>query len=137
MGWKPRQGLGHYQALNKTGLPDFYWYNIPKLGKINQITIKYIYQMATKYTKCQQDRSNGHKIYQNLPLQIPQKFTQIIIICFKICHLAAREQKKRFGLDFVLAARCKTSERKFTMWQRRLVFNLQISAMSAGSRVKL
>jgi hypothetical protein len=38
-------------------LPDFYWYNIPKRGKIYQKTeklktfIKYVYQMAVKYSK--------------------------------------------------------------------------------------
>jgi hypothetical protein len=32
------------------GLPDFYWYDIPKRGKsIYQITIGKIYQMSTKY----------------------------------------------------------------------------------------
>jgi hypothetical protein len=25
----------------RSGLPDFYWYNIPKEGKMYQITIKY------------------------------------------------------------------------------------------------
>jgi hypothetical protein len=34
------------------GLPDFSWYNIPKRGKIYQITIK--------YTKWPYNRPNGH-----------------------------------------------------------------------------
>jgi hypothetical protein len=38
------------------GLPDFSWYNIPKGGKI--------YQMTTKYTKWPLHISNGRKIDQ-------------------------------------------------------------------------
>jgi hypothetical protein len=33
------------------GLPDFYWHNIPKRGKTQQMTITYLYQIATKCTK--------------------------------------------------------------------------------------
>jgi hypothetical protein len=58
-----------------------------------------IYQMTIKYTKMPQNisisrkidylnRLNGHKIYQNLPPQVPPKFTQIRIFGLKICHLA-------------------------------------------------
>jgi hypothetical protein len=38
------------------GLPDFSWYNIPKRGKI--------YQMTTKYTKWPKNVSNGRNIDQ-------------------------------------------------------------------------
>jgi hypothetical protein len=96
-------------------LPDLSCYNIPKPGKnipnnnqIYQMTIKYIYQMATKYAKWPQNIPNDHKIHQmttkytkwlqnipngpkinlHLPLQVPPKFTQIIIFVLKICHLA-------------------------------------------------
>jgi hypothetical protein len=44
--------------------------------------------MATKYTKWPNNRPNGHKINQHLPLQDPPKFTQIGIFGMKICHLA-------------------------------------------------
>jgi hypothetical protein len=37
-------------------LPDFSWYNVPKRGKIYQITIK--------YTKWPQNVPNGRKIHQ-------------------------------------------------------------------------
>jgi hypothetical protein len=63
-----------------TGLPDFPWYNIPKREKIYQITIK--------YTKWPQSIPNGHKIYQNIPSQVPPQFTQIIIFGLKIYQLA-------------------------------------------------
>jgi hypothetical protein len=46
-----------------SGLPDFSWYNIPKPEKICRYIYK-MYQMATKYTKCQQNIPNGNKIYQ-------------------------------------------------------------------------
>jgi hypothetical protein len=43
--------------LIKAGLPNFFsWYNIPKLGKTFQITIK--------YTKCQQNIPRARKIKQ-------------------------------------------------------------------------
>jgi hypothetical protein len=57
------------------GLSDFSWYNIPKRGKI--------YQISIKYTKWPYNRPNGHKI-EHLPLQIPPKFTQIRIFGFKM-----------------------------------------------------
>jgi hypothetical protein len=38
------------------GLPDFPWYNIPKWGKL--------YQITTKYTKCPQNITNDHNIDQ-------------------------------------------------------------------------
>jgi hypothetical protein len=43
-------------------LPDFSWYNIPKRVKM--------YPIAT-------EKTNGHKIDQNLPLQDPPEVTQI------------------------------------------------------------
>jgi hypothetical protein len=68
---------------SKPGLPDFSWHNIPKTGKINQMTIKFtkfpqnlpnfhkIYQISTKFTKFPQNLPNFHKIYQ-----ISTKFTK-------------------------------------------------------------
>jgi hypothetical protein len=55
-----------------------------------------MYQITAKYTKWQQNISNGrkiprpnvHKIYQHLPLQGSPKFTQIRIVGLKKCHLA-------------------------------------------------
>jgi hypothetical protein len=41
--------------------------------------------MATKW---HENRPNGNKIYQHLPLQDPPKFTQIWIFGLKIYHLA-------------------------------------------------
>jgi hypothetical protein len=34
----------NYAAVQRPGLPDFSWYNVPKRGKI--------YHVATKYPKC-------------------------------------------------------------------------------------
>jgi hypothetical protein len=34
--------------LSDPWLPDFSWHNIPKRGKIHQITIKYVYKISTK-----------------------------------------------------------------------------------------
>jgi hypothetical protein len=64
------------------GLPDFFWYNIPKREKRHS-NDRRIYQMALKYTK----------INQHLSLQDTKKFTQVAIFGFKIYHLAT--------LDFV------------------------------------
>jgi hypothetical protein len=49
--------------------------NIPRRGKI--------YKMTIKYTKRPDNRTNGHKIYQHLPLQDPPKFTQIRVLGLK------------------------------------------------------
>jgi hypothetical protein len=40
-----------------------------------------------KYTKQAQTIPKGRKIYQNFPLQVPPKFTKIIMFGLKICHL--------------------------------------------------
>jgi hypothetical protein len=71
---------------HESGLPDFSQYNIPKREKYTKIQQNIpkgnkIYQMAIKQTKCQ-------KIYQHLPLQDPQKFTQIAIFDLKMYQLA-------------------------------------------------
>jgi hypothetical protein len=65
-------------------LPDFSCYN---LSTIYQITIKYT-EWQQNIPKRQENRPNGHKTYQHLPLQDPPKFTQIGIFGLKICHLA-------------------------------------------------
>jgi hypothetical protein len=44
--------------------------------------------MAIKYFQWQLNRPNGHKIYQDFPLQDPPKFTQIGIFGLKTNHLA-------------------------------------------------
>jgi hypothetical protein len=64
-------------------LLDFSWCNIPKREKYTKITIKYI-KWQIKYTKRQQNRPNGYKIYQHLPLQDHLKFTQSGIFSFEI-----------------------------------------------------
>jgi hypothetical protein len=46
---------------------------------------KYVYQMAVK-------RPNVNKIYQYLPFQGPQNYTQIRIFGLKKCHLATLPQ---------------------------------------------
>jgi hypothetical protein len=64
---------------------------------------KQIYQITTKHIKCPQNIPNVHKtyqmpvqyvdkmsmtyVYQHLPLQDPQKITQIWTFGLKICHL--------------------------------------------------
>jgi hypothetical protein len=65
-----------------------------------------IYQNTIKYSEWPQTRSNGRKIYQNghyinqhLSLQVPPKFTQIIIFGLKICHLATLRSKDGFGAE--------------------------------------
>jgi hypothetical protein len=46
---KNRRALSGQRKYFKSGLPDFSWYNIPtKMGKIYQITLGKIYQMALK-----------------------------------------------------------------------------------------
>jgi hypothetical protein len=49
--------IKNYFNYLTTGLPEFYWYNIPKRGK-------YVYQITLKYIKRQQNIQNGHKIDQ-------------------------------------------------------------------------
>jgi hypothetical protein len=44
--------------------------------------------MAVQYTKSQYKIQNGHKLYQNLPLQSPPKFNQIGNFGLKKYHLA-------------------------------------------------
>jgi hypothetical protein len=46
------------------GLPDFSWYNNPYGNKYTKEPHK-IYQMATKYTKWQQNIPNGRKLDQS------------------------------------------------------------------------
>jgi hypothetical protein len=95
-----RNKLG--SATIDTRVARFFLKQHTKTGKIYQITIAYVYQMATKYTKWPQNIPNGHKIYQmatkytKWPYNITtyfiarpsKKFTQIGIFGLKICHLA-------------------------------------------------
>jgi hypothetical protein len=48
--------------------------------------------MATKFNKWPQNVTNRHKIYQQLPLQDPPKFTQIVNFGLNIYHLATLMQ---------------------------------------------
>jgi hypothetical protein len=64
----------------RSGLPDFFWYDIPKLHNCTKI--------ATKYTKWPQNRPYGHKLYQHLSLQDTPKFTPIGIFGLKTYHPA-------------------------------------------------
>jgi hypothetical protein len=59
----------------RTGLPDFSWYNKPKRGKI--------YQMTTKCNKWPLNLPIGSKIYHHIPIQDPQKFTQNVFFWFE------------------------------------------------------
>jgi hypothetical protein len=49
-----------------------------------------IAKSAIKFTKWPENCPNGHNIYQNRPLQDPQKFTQIELFGLKMYHLATR-----------------------------------------------
>jgi hypothetical protein len=59
------------------------------MAKIYQITMKYtkmakIYQIIMKYTKmAEKDQMAIKYVDQNLPLLVPQKFTQIMIFAFE------------------------------------------------------
>jgi hypothetical protein len=62
---------------------------------------------------------NGNKIYQNLPLQDPPKFTQIGIFCLKIWHLATLLYNRTvpmhvptFSASSIALLQCSTS-----LWQ--------------------
>jgi hypothetical protein len=79
MTWVPEAG---------TGLPDFSWYNIPKRGKIYQMTIKYTKLSQNIPNCCKIHIPDGHKMYQHHPLPEPPKCTQIGIFGLKINHLA-------------------------------------------------
>jgi hypothetical protein len=41
-----------------------------------------------------ENRTNGHKMYQQLPLQDPPKFTQIRLFGLKIYHLATPAKRQ-------------------------------------------
>jgi hypothetical protein len=60
-------------TVPKPGLPDFSWNNLPKQGKIYEMTIKL---------------PNGQKIYHHFPFQGPPKYTQIGILGIKMYNLA-------------------------------------------------
>jgi hypothetical protein len=78
----------------KTGLPDFSWHNIPKRGKIYQISTtlpngpKYTKWPQNICTKWSLNIPNDHKLYQHFPFLGPPKFTQIGILGLKTNHLA-------------------------------------------------
>jgi hypothetical protein len=65
-----------------------------------------MHKMATNYTKCPHNRPNGRKIDQPLSLQVPPKFTLILLFGLKICMpsgnpgLAPTESKVRLMLKF-------------------------------------
>jgi hypothetical protein len=64
-----------------------------------------IFQMAIKYFHLPLNRPNGHKIYQDFPLQDPPKFIQIGILGLKTNHLAAAEMPVRIWKTF----ECRTN----------------------------
>jgi hypothetical protein len=66
-----------------SGLPDFYYHNLPKQGEMYQN-----FQMSKTYTKWPKNIPNGLKIYQDFPFRGPPKYTQIGIFGLKIYHLA-------------------------------------------------
>jgi hypothetical protein len=63
-----------------SGLPDFSWCNIPKWGKINQITIK--------YTKWEQNRPDDHIIPASSISRLSKIYPTSGILGLKIYHLA-------------------------------------------------
>jgi hypothetical protein len=67
-----------------------------KTGKMYQNGGK-IYQMPVKYAKWTENRPNGLKIFQHLPLQDPPKLTQIGIFGLKRNHLATLTDSRMFG----------------------------------------
>jgi hypothetical protein len=78
--------LGTYVGLELP--PDLRFVgNIPNNRKI--------YQITTKYTKRHKNRTNVHKIYQHLPLQVPPKFTQIGIFGSKNMPSGNPDLKKK------------------------------------------
>jgi hypothetical protein len=89
---KREKSVGRHTSHTKShvwlgpGLPDFSCCNIPK----REIYTKKPHNVPSdqKYTKWQQNRPNGFRIYQHLPLQDTPKFTQNVIFGLKICHLA-------------------------------------------------
>jgi hypothetical protein len=82
-----RQRHCHSNFLRSPGLPDFYWYNIPKLGKIYQITMK--------YTKWPQNIPNGRTI------------DQMALKYRNICHCKSLHNLPKLG--FLVW--------KYTIWQ--------------------
>jgi hypothetical protein len=85
-----KNALGVYieiYACNGPRVARFFLVQHTKTGKYIPNRHK-IYQMATKYAKRTYKRSNDHKIYQHIPLQVPPKFIQIMICGLKIWHLA-------------------------------------------------
>jgi hypothetical protein len=97
-------------------LPDFSLYNIPKRGKCTKLpqskpNVNKIYRMAL-------NGPNVQKIHQHLPLQDPQKCTQITIFGLKINHLATLLR----NIDFLLA----TFVRPFDLQQTRQVLLIVI-----------
>jgi hypothetical protein len=59
-------------------------YNVPKRGKIYQMTTKCTKCLYEIYTKWTSNITNGHKIYQHFPFQSPPKYTQTRIFGLKI-----------------------------------------------------
>jgi hypothetical protein len=73
--------------LQEAGLPDFSWCNIPKRGKIYQMTTKHghiIYQIAVNIYKL------AIQFYmQTFSTPRPPTFPQMEILGMKIYHLAS------------------------------------------------
>jgi hypothetical protein len=99
---------------------------IPKRRKIYQITIKCtkwpqndqkIDQMEIKYTKWLENRPNGNRIYQHLPLQYLPKLTQIGIFDSKICHLATLLRRRQNSWVFCVTKFFESEKRKTRAWE--------------------
>jgi hypothetical protein len=75
-----------YKFLNENSaaavLPDFSWYNIPKLGKNFQMTTN-ILKWPWNIPICRKIDQNDRKICQHLPLKDPQKFTKVEFLVWK------------------------------------------------------
>jgi hypothetical protein len=76
-------------TCEESGLPDFSWYKIPKQGKCTKWPQnRYIKWPLNISNGRKIGRPNGHRIYQDFPLQDPPKFTKIGIFCLKTNHMA-------------------------------------------------
>jgi hypothetical protein len=72
----------------ETGLPDFSWPKHTKTVKLCAPIEHELFQTAITHIEWPENTPNGHKIYQILPFQDPQKYTEIEIFGKKINHLA-------------------------------------------------
>jgi hypothetical protein len=91
MRWKPLD-LASDAETEKPGLPDYSWYNKPKLGKIQHTNDPKTYQIAIK-KKWTQSIPNYHKRCQNCPFQDLPKYTRVGFFGIKIIQSGNPERK--------------------------------------------